>query len=240
MTTDHLHIGRNGWRTLTLAALALIVVGIVLTQVIAGVIIPPVAVFGALFLAIALIVWRVRSRWPLIVAVVAALLYAVASFPFLAEDLPHPSSVGSFVPASLILLGGIVTVVAGLIALIRPRIGGYRMVAGIAGLVAIALVGLSFQANRGIADAERQPEDVEVVAQNTDYPDVTVPAGGAVFVENRDLYRHTFVVEGTDILSEVPAQSSQRIELDLEPGSYRLYCDVAGHEGMEGNLTVSG
>src|SRR5688572_11052521 len=99
---------------------------IVITQVIAGVIIVPLAVFAVVFLVAAVLVWRIRSRWPLIVAVVAAVGFAVASLQFLVEDLPHPASTGSFVPSVLNLIGGIVTIVSGIIALVRPRVGGYR------------------------------------------------------------------------------------------------------------------
>ena len=37
---------------------------------------------------------------------------------------------------------------------------------------------------------------------------------------------------------ELPADSPVRVELDLAPGTYRYYCDIAGHENMQGTLVV--
>ena len=46
----------------------------------------------------------------------------------------------------------------------------------------------------------------------------------------------SFVVEGDELATVWP--SSADVELDLEPGEYRYYCDVVGHEDMEGTLVV--
>ena len=231
----------GSWRSLAVAGLALMVFALVLTQVIAGVVIPPLAVFSIIFLILAVLVARVRSRWPLIVTAVVVLGYAGSSIPFLAEDLPHPASTGSFVPAALALIGGIIAAVGALIGFFRPGSGGSRGVGALAALAALAIVATSFVANGAVDDATRQPDDVVITAEGTQYPEATeVRSQGAVFVENRDAYRHTFVVEGTDYKYELPARSSQRFDLTLEPGTYRLYCDVAGHESMEGQLVVAG
>lgn len=228
------------WRALVVGGLALMVFALVLTQVIARVVIPPLAVFSVIFLLLAVLVARLRTRWPLIVSAVVVLGYAASSVPFLAEDLPHPASTGSFVPAALALIGGTVASVAALVGFFRPAAGGSRGLAGFGGLAAVAIVVVSFAANAGVEDAARQPDDVVITAQNTQYPEATqVRPQGAVFVENRDAYRHTFVIEGTDYKHELPAQSSRRFNLTLDPGTYRLYCDVAGHEIMEGQLVAS-
>ena len=57
-------------------------------------------------------------------------------------------------------------------------------------------------------------------------------------VANRDQIRHTFVIEGTNVKLEVPASKERRVEVELAAGEYRFFCDVPGHERMEGVLTV--
>ena len=109
-----------------------------------------------------------------------------------------------------------------------------------AGVLVVVAAG-SLAAAAGVQDDQRQPGDVEIVAERFDYPDQVVvgPGTDAVFVHNRDRGRHTFVVEGTGVGPvEVPAGSDVRVPIDLAPGTYRFYCSVAGHDGMEGTLTV--
>ncbi len=98
---------------------------------------------------------------------------------------------------------------------------------------------------------ERRPGDVVLVAEDADYfPEgedlnrkedarITVERDGAVFVDNKDLYRHTFTVESLGIDEEVPAGVDRRVVIDAEPGRYEFICDVEGHEeDMKGTLTV--
>lgn len=82
--------------------------------------------------------------------------------------------------------------------------------------------------------------DVAVRAKNVafDPKDTQVTSGGAVFVTNDDLVRHTFTVTDQDIDVEVPAGRSRRIAVTLPAGSYPLRCTVLGHEVMKGTLTV--
>lgn len=64
-------------------------------------------------------------------------------------------------------------------------------------------------------------------------------AGQGLHVDNTDRIRHTFAVEGTDVLAELPAGSARRVALDLDPGAYRLLCTVPGLEAMTAALTVT-
>jgi uncharacterized cupredoxin-like copper-binding protein len=59
-----------------------------------------------------------------------------------------------------------------------------------------------------------------------------------LWVDNQDPFHHTFVIDGTDVREVLVASSSVRVPVDLAPGSYRFWCDVPGHESMEGVLDV--
>jgi uncharacterized cupredoxin-like copper-binding protein len=68
-------------------------------------------------------------------------------------------------------------------------------------------------------------------------------AGVEATLYNADSIQHTLLVEGheDDMRLVVNARGdSDRGSIDLEPGEYVIYCDVAGHRegGMEADLTV--
>jgi plastocyanin len=54
---------------------------------------------------------------------------------------------------------------------------------------------------------------------------------------------HTFTVElddGAETVAQVFSSGEPATgEIELEAGTYRFYCSIAGHEGMEGTLTVT-
>jgi uncharacterized cupredoxin-like copper-binding protein len=62
-------------------------------------------------------------------------------------------------------------------------------------------------------------------------------------VKNTGKVTHALEVEGGDVeeeTDEIPAGGSASLEVNLEPGSYELYCPIDGHKdkGMEGDLNV--
>jgi plastocyanin len=67
--------------------------------------------------------------------------------------------------------------------------------------------------------------------------DVTVAAGGIELV-NEGESPHTFTVEGSDVDVQVDAGSTTTTTIDLEPGTYTLFCSFHRSDGMEGTLTV--
>lgn len=110
------------------------------------------------------------------------------------------------------------------------------MGAGIAALGAVAVTGVA--ASQVTADPQ-ETGDVAVAAADTQYPDrVELASGDVLWVDNQDPYRHTLVIEDTDVHVELPGSASVRVPTELEPGTYRYYCDVPGHEHMEGELVV--
>ncbi len=78
-------------------------------------------------------------------------------------------------------------------------------------------------------------------------PDTAEAAAGAVTVnfDNPSSLSHDVVIEddaGTEIgKTDLITQSTTSTEVDLQPGTYTYFCDVAGHRegGMEGTLTVN-
>lgn len=230
----------TGWRMLQAVFLMSVSTALVLTMIFAGAFIPPVMVFALIYLLLAGIVlrWRFSTRIS-IAAAVLAFLGLAGNAPFLMEDLAHPESWGSFIPAAMSVIAGIASVVAAVAAL---RATGVRLVRpvlyaveGLTFLVIAVSLALSFTAE----DADVQAGDVVVLAEAIEYPETLSMAGpGAIFIENYDRIRHTFVIKGTDIAVEVPALKSRRTEVSLPAGAYDYLCDVPGHERMEGTLTV--
>jgi len=63
-------------------------------------------------------------------------------------------------------------------------------------------------------------------------------AAGEVELVNDGEAPHTFTVEGSDVDVEVEAGASSTTTIDLEPGTYTLFCRFHRSQGMEGTLTV--
>ncbi|HVR44585.1 MAG TPA: cupredoxin domain-containing protein [Thermoanaerobaculia bacterium] len=87
--------------------------------------------------------------------------------------------------------------------------------------------------------------EVVLIDRRIEMP-ATLPAGRTVFnVTNQGEDEHNFEIEGNGIERELPenlgAGESATLEVDLSPGTYRVYCPVGKHaeEGMSLQLTVT-
>lgn len=211
----------------------------VVVQVLAGEVIPPLAVPAVLYAGFGLALLRWRPRWLLLTVAGLVVVHVVTSIPFIVGSLSHPETPATFLPDALIVIGAVTVAAA---AAFGFRGGGTRarrrltIGAGVAAVGAGAITALA--AGQVTADPQ-QPGDVAVTAEQTRYPDrVELPTDGVLWVDNQDAFRHTLVVEGTDVHVELPGSASVRVPTDLEPGTYRYYCDVPGHERMQGELVV--
>jgi plastocyanin len=209
-------------------------------QALAGHVIPPLAIFGTLTAALGGMTLRRRPRWLLIADALVAVLYLVGSAPFLAANLAHPESPGSFLAEVFVLLG-FLSVLAGVVLRLRGAGAAARRRA-VVGTVAVAVAAtvVSLVAAATVDTEARQDGDIAIASDRSTFPsEVEMPSGDAVlWLENRDPFHHTFLIDGTDIRAAMPANSSVRVPVDLAPGSYRFWCDVPGHDSMEGVLHV--
>jgi plastocyanin len=58
--------------------------------------------------------------------------------------------------------------------------------------------------------------------------------------ENGGNMTHTLLIDGVDDFKLTVTSNGDTDEgtVELEPGEYRIYCDIPGHESMEATLTV--
>ena len=210
----------------------------VLLLLLVGEVIPPVIVFGVLFAALAVGTARVSRRWPQVAALVLGVLFIGGNMPFIVEDLAHPDSIAGFAPTWLLILATLFVIVSAVMLLRRSESRARGLVVA---FVAAAVVGVagSALATAGVSNDVRQPGDVVIAAKDVEYPaEVRVPADTAILVENHDIFRHTFVVDGEDVKHQLPASTDRRVELTLQRGTYTFRCDVPGHEDMKGTLII--
>ena len=62
-----------------------------------------------------------------------------------------------------------------------------------------------------------------------------------LWIANRDLAHHAFVVPELGIDIDLPASKARRADVgNVPPGEYQIICSLPGHENMTGTLVVSG
>ena len=241
------------WRSLLrLAVILLIVVG-VLVHVYVQFPIPPVIIFVVLFGVVLYLLTREgRARTVgVVLGGVGSVLFMLGNLPIVLEDLAHPDSLLAFVASGLGMVGALVGLVSMIGALLSWSTALVRPVMAFGAVASAAVLGVGIISFLGVEGDDRQAGDVVLVAEDADYVpegedpereddvEIAVSPGGAVFVDNKDLYRHTFTIEALGIDEEVQAGTDQRVVIDAEPGEYEFICDVTGHEeDMKGTLVV--
>lgn len=166
--------------------------------------------------------------------------------------LRHPNSAFDFVPALFALIGGgaaALGAVGGILARIRrtervptPRQRRrLRMASGAlaAALVVSAVLTVVARPTTTLDDGR----EATFVLNRTDvfFPRVVqVDASDAVVVvRNDDDYAHTFTAFDVGVDVYIGPRAERTIEIaDVRPGTYRLTCEVTGHEAMTGTLRV--
>ena len=213
---------------------------LVTVQGLARELIPPLAIFAVVFLGVGVVVARRRSRWLLVGVIVLSLVYLVGSTPFFIANLAHPESPASFLAEAFVGLALLTALIGAVAGLRGAQPGSRRPIAvGAGGLAAVAVV-VSIVASSGVEADLRQPGDVAVEAVRSTYPAaLELQAGESVlWVDNQDPFHHTLVIEGTDVRETLPGSTAVRMTVDLTPGTFRYFCDVPGHESMEGQIVV--
>lgn len=68
------------------------------------------------------------------------------------------------------------------------------------------------------------------------------PGEVTITLDNPSQIPHNIALEGEGVeeISETVSQDTTTVSANLQPGEYKFYCDVPGHEeaGMDGTLTV--
>lgn len=220
------------WVCIVTAVVDLVVPGL------AGAVIPPLAI-GAALTVVGLVVLRRSWKAGVVILGVVRLVLVVTSAPFATPNLAHPESPLSFTHAVIQMGGGLLAVAAAVGAWrTASPVGARRIGIVAASLLATTVVSAGIAALLTATDSH-QAGDVRVLVRDITFPDeVRVASGDDVLVENTDLVRHTFTVEGTDLSVELPERTNVRVGVDLPVGTYRLICAIAGHEKMTTNLVV--
>lgn len=234
----HPQDGRASWVRALVWLTAVIAATDLLLLVLIGEVIPPLAV-GAVLTAVGIVTLRRAPRAGILVLGVTSLVMLIGTVPFALDHLGHPASALDFTHAVVGSFGRVLALVA--------TVGAWRSASpaaarrlGVAavGSVAVALAVSAAAMITGsgeVADAD----DVPVAVARSEFPQrITAAAGSTLFVDNEDLFRHTFTVEGTDLDVELPATHGVRVGIELEPGSYAVLCTVPGHEAMQTTLEV--
>jgi plastocyanin len=120
------------------------------------------------------------------------------------------------------------------------------LILGPVAVLAVLLVGCGGDDDTSSPDGGEGSEDaVTVVAEDIGFAEDAYESGaGTVAFEyrNEGALLHTLVIEGIDDFElEVPGSGDEDAgTVELEAGSYTLFCDVAGHReaGMEATLEV--
>jgi plastocyanin len=221
------------WTSGAVAAVDLVFLALIRTVV------PPLAI-AAVLTVVGLLLLRRSRRAGAIVLGVLALVMLVGSVPFAMAHIGHPSSALDFVHSVAGTVGRIPIVLAAIGVLRGSAPSGARRL----GAVTVAVAGLTV-AGAALAMLTSSGDaagsgDVEVAVASTRFPDaMRAQAGDTLYVDNRDLFRHTFTIEAAGIDLDLPAAQGARLELgDLAPGWYEVICAVPGHEAMTGTLEV--
>jgi iron uptake system component EfeO len=121
-----------------------------------------------------------------------------------------------------------------------------RVAVALAVLSLAALAGCGGDDDSDATSGGASGDALDIVAQDIKFPSDTYEAtAGSVDVAYRNdgSITHTLVIDGVDgfKLEVVGNGDADVATVDLDAGTYTLYCDVAGHReaGMEATLEVS-
>lgn len=230
------------WLRVTRVAALVVFAWSLVLQVLAGQLIPPVAIIGVVFGGLAIFLVGERPRLGLTAAVLA-LLSLVGNLPMTIDELSHPSSAPAFLLTLVVTTAAVVLMLAGLAAFRGSSTDSVRALYYGWGGVAVVGVVVALSAASGVASAQPAPDDVQVVARGVEFnaDEIVVEAGETGFwLDNQDSIRHTFTIEELGYEIDAPSMSAQRADFNLEPGQYQVICAVPGHENMAIDLVVEG
>ncbi len=242
-------------RVMIASLVGTVLVYILLQTLIIQALVPPLAIITALTLVVAG-VCATRWRWAPHLAVLWCVLSLIPGLEHYRYDLAHPAEISTFITTVLILGLSLVTVVAGVAAMIY----GDRQVAEgrTPRWLTSFLIGTATFALGAILVAAIPPPDAttgvsaEALAQlpalvsgrNTfSQPELRARVGETVALrlENTDTMVHSFDIDAFDVHVAMPSgESALALFKPTTPGTFTFYCGVPGHTeaGMKGTLIV--
>jgi plastocyanin len=241
-TASHEDERTSAWMRLARGGAIAFVAWSLLLQLTAGVLIPPVAFLGVVFLAFVPFLTGNRRRLGMALAV-AGVLSLVGNLGGVVDDLSNPDSTPAFVLTLLAVIAVGVATIGGLGVFFGWSGERVRTVVVASGVTLAVGSMMSFVIGTNTDSDFKLPADVAVTASQLrwDPTEIVVGSGGsALWVDNRDGVRHAFVVPDLGISLEIPALKARRVEVSAGPGTYAIICTVPGHESMTGTLTVDG
>lgn len=228
----------DSWDRVLVSAVVVVIAADVTVQVLAQALIPPLAIVTLVSL-VGLGLYRWKRRVGIAVLGIVALVWGLGSLGFSTAHLQHPESGIDFVHAT-IEVAGRATIAIAAIAAWRDATGAWaRRVRLSTAAVIVAAVVVGTATSVASAGDTQLADDVAVTVEHAEFPHaLQVASGDSLYVDNADLFRHTFTVEGTSIDVELPSKRGARVPIDLPAGTYDVICTVPGHEFMGTTLEV--
>jgi hypothetical protein len=231
------------WATVLQISVVELIVLMVLVQIAFGFEAP--LAFFAVALAAGLVVFKRQGRPGTVALLVVGVIFVVANIPFVVPSLLALNSPVEFILNLLFLLGGFGTIIAGS-NLVRGNEGvrssaPKRWLQASAG-IAVVLAAVSIVVK--LTDEKATPErgDIKLVAQDTKWSNDRLISGQGkigVYIENKDIFSHTFVIDELKVKLVLPGSSQKRTEFEAGPGEYEFKCTIPGHDEMKGTIVVS-
>jgi plastocyanin len=251
-----------------LMPIAAAVEALILVEVMRSVgIIPPLVVFGVIFVMIAALALARPRPWVFLAGGILLLAFVGVNFPFIIDGLLNPvgtSHAWTDIVAAVVGIAGGIAGIAAFIELRRgsPVAGALRAPLGEAlAILAIGmLIGTSYVSLRGFGEmqgstglgvangVQQAPSQVpvELDVPGTFFTQKILSLGtgpGTIYVVNTDSGAHTFDIDlnGHHLSYALPAHATTAVVLDLAAaGKYTFWCALPGHRAsMEGILVVT-
>jgi plastocyanin len=206
---------------------------------------------AAVAVSATLVVRRFDNVWARIIGLVITLGAGMIAF-FFAFGLFQPFSPIEFILGLLFVLGVLLALIGGIMALVAgsrgspgPTKGETRLRTGVLGLIGVAavvsIVGFFFTRS-SVSDAEAAgATTLGMVNFEFDPTTSSISSGENLLVANNDAFAHDFTLEALDLYVYVGPGSEAIVDLSAAaPGTYNYFCSLHsdGTEGMKGTITI--